>query len=135
MENISDLGEVSIDTQEGLPQDEIEIDRQRAYSFGVNVYTVANEINACIEGTSSTVYRKDGEDYTVYVMLRPQDRQKVIDLEQIYVSGTNGLVNVANFAKAVKGFLDVGAPVLFVEVIFPFLPVIRITQLFTGRGK
>ncbi|MDD7013364.1 MAG: efflux RND transporter permease subunit [Treponema sp.] len=103
MENISDLGEVYIDTQEGLPQVEIEIDRQRAYSFGVNVYTVAKEINACIEGTSSTVYRKDGEDYTVYVMLRPQDRQKVIDLEQIYVSGTNGLVSVANFAKAVKG--------------------------------
>lgn len=103
MSSIPDIGEPSIDTNEGLPQVEIEIDRQRAYNFGVNVYTVANEINASIEGTSSTVYRQDGEDYTVYVMLRPEDRSNVIDLEQIYVSGTNGLVSVANFAKVVKG--------------------------------
>jgi len=103
MSNIPDIGEPSIDTNEGLPQVEIEIDRQRAYNFGVNVYTVANEINASIEGTASTVYRQDGEDYTVYVMLRPEDRSNVIDLEQIYVTGTNGLVSVANFAKVVKG--------------------------------
>ena len=103
MSSIPDIGEPSIDTNEGLPQVEIEIDRQRAYNFGVNVYTVANEINASIEGTASTVYRQDGEDYTVYVMLRPEDRSNVIDLEQIYVSGTNGLVSVANFAKVVKG--------------------------------
>lgn len=103
MSSIPDIGEPSIDTNEGLPQVEIEIDRQRAYNFGVNVYTVANEINASIEGTASTVYRQDGEDYTVYVMLRPEDRSNVIDLEQIYVTGTNGLVSVANFAKVVKG--------------------------------
>jgi HAE1 family hydrophobic/amphiphilic exporter-1 len=102
MKTISDLGEPSIDTEEGLPQVQIEIDRQRAYNFGVNVSTVANEINACIEGTSSTVFRKDGDDYTVYVMLRPEDRSKVLDLEQIFVSGTNGLISVSNFAKTVK---------------------------------
>ena len=45
METISDIGEVSIDTEEGLPEVEIEIDRQRAYSFGVDVQTVAREIN------------------------------------------------------------------------------------------
>lgn len=104
MESIPDIGEYTIDTNEGLPQVEIEIDRERAYNFGVNVATVANEINASIEGTSSTVYRKDGEEYTVYVMLRPEDRQQVIDLEQIYVIGSTGLVSVANFAKVVRGY-------------------------------
>ncbi|MCH5291520.1 MAG: efflux RND transporter permease subunit [Treponema sp.] len=103
MEQIKDVGEPSIDTTEGLPQVQIEIDRQRAYNFGINVNTVANEINAAIEGKSATVFRKDGEEYTVYVMLRPEDRQKVIDLEQIYVNGSKGLVSVANFAKVVKG--------------------------------
>lgn len=104
MESIPDIGEYTIDTNEGLPQVEIEIDRERAYNFGVNVATVANEINASIEGTSSTVYRQDGEEYTVYVMLRPEDRQQVIDLEQIYVTGSTGLVSVANFAKVVRGY-------------------------------
>lgn len=103
MDTIPDVSEATIDTNEGLPTVEIEIDRQRAYNFGVNVYTVANEINASIEGTSSTVFRKDGEEYTVYVMLRPEDREKVIDLEQIYVSGSSGLISVSNFAKVSKG--------------------------------
>ena len=103
MASIPDIGEPSVDTTEGLPQVEIEIDRQRAYNFGVSVYSIANEISACIEGTASTVYRQDGEDYTVYVMLRPEDRQQVIDLEQIYVQGTSGLVSVANFAQVNKG--------------------------------
>lgn len=98
-----DLGEATVDTSEGLPQVEIEIDRQRAYSFGVNVATVANEINACIDGTASTVYRNAGKEYTVYVMLQPEDRQKVIDLEQIFVQGTSGRVAVANFATITKG--------------------------------
>jgi len=38
-------------------------------------------------------------------------------------------------AKAVKGFLDVGAPVHFIKSVFPLFPVAGITQLFTGRGK
>ncbi len=103
MSEIPDIGEPSIDTSEGLPQVEIEIDRERAYNFGVNVNTVANEINYSIEGKASTVFRKDGDEYTVYVMLRPEDRQQVLDLEQIYVTGTKGRVSVANFARVVKG--------------------------------
>lgn len=97
------LGEPSIDTTEGLPQVEIEIDRQRAYNFGVNVNTVANEIKAAVEGRSATTFRENGEEYSVYVMLRPEDRQKVIDLEQIFVQGSKGLVSVANFAYVKKG--------------------------------
>ena len=104
MAAIPDIGESSVDTDEGLPQVQVEIDRQRAYSFGVNVATVANEIQASIEGVSTTTYRENGDDYTVYVMLRSEDRQKVVDLEQIYVNGTNGRVCVANFARAVKGY-------------------------------
>ncbi len=104
MEEIADIGEPTIDTTEGLPQVEISIDRQRAYNFGVDVRTVANEINYSIEGVNATTFRKDGDEYSVYVMLRPEDRQKVIDLEQIYVQGAKGMVSVANFASVDKGF-------------------------------
>lgn len=38
-------------------------------------------------------------------------------------------------AKAVKGFLDVRTPVHFIKFVFPFLPVIGITQLSTGRRE
>lgn len=103
MEKISEVGEPTVDTEDGLPQVQIEVDRQRAYNFGVNVNSVANEIKASIEGTTATTFRDNGNDYSVYVMLRPQDRQKVIDLDQIYVSGSKGLVALSNIASVVKG--------------------------------
>ena len=103
MEKMSEVGEPTVDTEDGLPQVQIEVDRQRAYNFGVNVNSVANEIKASIEGTTATTFRDNGHDYSVYVMLRPQDRQKVIDLDQIYVSGSKGLVALSNIASVVKG--------------------------------
>ncbi|WP_407425060.1 efflux RND transporter permease subunit [Treponema sp.] len=103
MEDISDIGEVSIDTEEGLPEVEIEIDRQRAYSFGVDVTTVAKEINYAINGVTATTYRQDGKEYDMVLLYQKGDRQSVSDLEQIYVNGNGGKVSVANFARVVKG--------------------------------
>lgn len=103
MENIPDIGEVSVDTEKGLPQVEIVIDRQRAYSFGVDVETVAKEINYAIDGVTSTTYRENGDDYDVDVMYQPSDRAKMADLENIYVQGSDGMVSVANFAQVRKG--------------------------------
>ena len=103
MDAISDIGEVTIDTDRGLPEVEVVIDRDRAYSFGVNVTTVATEINYAINGTTATIYRADGKDYDVSVMYRPEDRANVIDLESIYVNGTNGKVAVSNFATLKRG--------------------------------
>ena len=103
MAAMPEIGEPSVDTEEGLPQVQIEVDRQRAYNFGVNINTVANEIKACIEGVTATTFRDNGNEYSVYVMLREEDRKQVIDLEQIYVSGSKGLVALSNVASVNKG--------------------------------
>lgn len=103
MESIDDVGEVSIDTEEGLPEVQIVIDRQRAYAFGVDVQTVAKEINYAINGVNSTTYRQDGKEYDTILLYQISDRKSVADLEQIYVKGKDGMVSVANFASVVKG--------------------------------
>lgn len=103
MEGISDIGESSVSTEEGVPEVEIVIDRQRAYDFGVDVTSVAREINYAINGVTSTTYRKDGKEYSVILMYQNEDRRGISDLEQIYVNGKNGKVSVANFAQVKKG--------------------------------
>ena len=102
-EKVPDVSEASIDMTEGLPQVEVVIDRDRAYSFGVDVRTVANEVNACVEGVTATVYRDRGKEYDVVLMLQDADRAKVPDLERIFVKGTAGRVAISNFASLVKG--------------------------------
>lgn len=103
MEEIPDIGEVSIDTEEGLPEIEISIDRQRAYSFGVDVQTVAKEINYAINGVTATTYRDNGKEYDMILKYRNEDRKSIADLSQIYVLGSSGMVSVENFATVKKG--------------------------------
>ncbi|MBR6583593.1 MAG: efflux RND transporter permease subunit, partial [Treponema sp.] len=102
--NNPECAEPSISMDKGLPQVEVVIDRDRAYSFGVDVTTVAREINYVVNGTNACVYRSDGKDYNVVVSYRPEDRKKLENLEEIYVRGANGMVSVANFASLEKGF-------------------------------
>ena len=102
-DNISDIGELELDMEDGLPQVEIKIDRERASSFGVSVSSIANEINYSINGKTATTYHSNGEDYDVVVLLCDEDRKDIPDLEKIYVQGTSGLVSVANFASVVRG--------------------------------
>ncbi len=103
LESLPDIGEATIDTEEGLPEIEVVIDRQRAYSFGVDVQTVAREINFAINGVTSTTYRQNGKEYSVVILYQSGDRMNASNLEQIYVRGTNGMVSVANFAQVKKG--------------------------------
>ena len=103
MNSIADVGEASVDTERGLPQVEVVIDRERAYAFGVDVTTVAKEINYAINGVTSTEYRTGGKEYDVKVMYKPEDRKSIIDLESMYVKGSNGKVSVSNFASLRRG--------------------------------
>ncbi|MBP3366775.1 MAG: efflux RND transporter permease subunit [Treponema sp.] len=103
MEQIDSIGETSIDTERGLPQVEVVIDRDRAYAFGVDVSTVATEIYYAINGATSSTFRSAGDDYDIVVMYRPEDRKSITDLDSIYVRGTNGMVSVSNFASLKRG--------------------------------
>ncbi len=104
MEEVSDLSEVDVDVTDGLPQVEVLIDRERAYSFGVSVSAVATEINACIDGTTAGTYREDGSEYDIVVLFDPEDRKETLDLESIFVNGTDGQqVALANFVQIVRG--------------------------------
>lgn len=103
IDSIQDTGEASISMDRGLPQVELVIDRERAYAFGVDVTTVAKEINYAINGTTACVYRNGGKDYNVVVLYQAEDRKTIDDLDQIYVRGSKGMVAVSNFASFRKG--------------------------------
>ena len=100
---ISDIAEPEIDLDDGLPQVEIQIDRDRASLFGLTVSQIANEINYCINGKTASVYRASGDDYDIVLVLKDEDRGDIPDLQKIFVSGSNGRYAVSNFARVVRG--------------------------------
>jgi HAE1 family hydrophobic/amphiphilic exporter-1 len=99
-----ELTEVSIDMTGGLPQVEILIDRKRAYNLGLSMSDIAGEISAAMSGTTPTTFRYNGNEYSVTLELRKEDREKLPDLRRIFVSsGTGNLIPLSNFATLEKG--------------------------------
>lgn len=82
--------EVTSDQEDGLPQAEIVIDRDRMYELGLNIYSVGGEIAAGINGTTASRFTKDGDDIDVVVRLAEKDKTKLADLDLINVVNSQG---------------------------------------------
>ncbi|MBN2533413.1 MAG: efflux RND transporter permease subunit [Spirochaetales bacterium] len=103
-DNLAYVTEPSIDLSEGLPQYELIIKRERAYSLGLNIQTIAREINACINGVVAAQFREDGDDIDIIVILEENDRQSIPDLDKIFIKNSIGnrirISNIAHFKES-----------------------------------
>jgi HAE1 family hydrophobic/amphiphilic exporter-1 len=99
-----EVTEPNISLDDGLPQIELQIDRERLYALGLNTYTVGNEIKAAVDGLTATRYKNNGIEYDVVLILAEADRDELPDLDQIFVnSQLAGRVPLSNFASYSKG--------------------------------
>jgi HAE1 family hydrophobic/amphiphilic exporter-1 len=90
---------------DGLPQIEIELDRERIYAMGLNVYTIGNEIKAAVDGITATRFNDGGTNYDVVLILAEADRNARPALDHIFVNSqmTGGRVALSNFASYREG--------------------------------
>jgi HAE1 family hydrophobic/amphiphilic exporter-1 len=100
-----EVTEPRVSLQDGLPQIEIEIDRERVYALGLNTYTIGNEIKAAVDGITATRYKSGGHDYDVVLILAEADRSTRPALDHIFVNSvvTGGRVPLSNFASYKEG--------------------------------
>jgi HAE1 family hydrophobic/amphiphilic exporter-1 len=89
-ENIPAVTEPALDITEGLPQVEVFINRDKAYSLGLNIYTIGQEIKANIDGITASRFRQGGSEYDILVILDPEDRNALPDLDKIFVLNSLG---------------------------------------------
>jgi HAE1 family hydrophobic/amphiphilic exporter-1 len=97
--------EPSVDLQDGLPQIEITLDRDRIYDQGLNTVTIGNEIKAAVDGITATRYKEGGNDYDVVLIFAEADRSALPDLDNIFVTSqvTGQRVPLSRFASYNKG--------------------------------
>ncbi len=65
--NIPGIEELKIDVNKGKPAMQITVDRQKAGELGVAAGQVGNQLRRSIFGDKAGIYKKDGEDYDIYV--------------------------------------------------------------------
>ena len=95
-----EVTEPTVDLKNGLPQVDIIIDRDKLYSFGLNIYSVGQEIKASIDGIAASRYRDGGSEYDIIVILEKKDRDELPDLDKIFVMNATGKrIALANFAS------------------------------------
>lgn len=92
IKDIPGLVNLEIHREEKRPELAARIDRSKASLLGVSVSDVTQALETTIRGTGATVYREGGDEFTVLVRLREQDRTRFADLEQVGLTTPAGQV-------------------------------------------
>jgi len=93
-----------INIDEGAPQLQIEIDRDRAANFGLSLSSIASEIRTAMDGDTAATMSQGNRLLNVQVRLREEDRQGMPNLDAISVMSRNGTrVSLSNVARIVEG--------------------------------
>ncbi|WP_103864036.1 efflux RND transporter permease subunit [Aquimarina sp. I32.4] len=72
--NIPGIEELKIDVNKGKPAMQVVVDREKAGGLGVAAGQVGNQLRRSIFGEKAGVYKKDGEDYDIYVRFNKDNR-------------------------------------------------------------
>jgi len=102
--DVPEVLEPENDFADGLPQVDVEIDRERAAQFGISAQAIASEIRGAVKGNTATVYREGGTEYDVIVRLQGSDREDASDLDRIFVLSSSGArIPLSSIASVKKG--------------------------------
>jgi HAE1 family hydrophobic/amphiphilic exporter-1 len=94
----------SVNLDEGAPQLQIEVDRDRAAALGISLSAIASEIRTAMDGTTATTISQGDRLINIVVRFQGSDRQGIPNLDAVFVMGRDGSrVSLSNVAKITEG--------------------------------
>lgn len=90
------LVNVDSDLRLNKPQLDIAIDRRRAADLGVSVREIGQTLEAALGGRVVSTFKRGTKQYDVIAQIRPTDRATPDVIAGLHVSGSAGLVQLAN---------------------------------------
>jgi len=72
--NIQGIDELKIDVNKSKPSMQVLVDRKKAGELGVTSGQVGQQLRNSIFGAKAGIYKKDGEDYDIYVRFNEENR-------------------------------------------------------------
>ncbi|GAG65930.1 unnamed protein product [marine sediment metagenome] len=94
-----------ISLEEGQPELQVRIDRDKASSLGLNFSQIAQTIRSANAGTVASWFREGGDEYNILVRLRAEDRQNPADLGKIFITSPLGRqISLDTVARVEEGF-------------------------------
>jgi multidrug efflux pump len=81
------------------PQLDIHIDRERAAGVGVSVSDVGLTLETFLGGRTVTNFKRGTKQYDVILQMKPQARATPDAIQDLYVRGAGGLIQLSNVVK------------------------------------
>ncbi len=105
MNNIPGLVNVKVSREDYLPEFRVVFDREKLAINGLNMATASTYLRNRINGLTASLFREDGEEYTIRVAYAPEFRQSIEDIEDILIYNNQGqTVRIKDVGKVVEDF-------------------------------
>jgi Cation/multidrug efflux pump len=91
MKSVPGTREIRSSMQDGSPEIQIKVDRQRAAVYGLTPGQISSEVKNAMQGTVSTRYRVEGEEVDVRVLYAPDQEVNLENLGSINILTAKGV--------------------------------------------
>ncbi|MCG0277935.1 MAG: efflux RND transporter permease subunit [Thermanaeromonas sp.] len=96
--------DVSLSQKDPRPELWIEVDRQKAASFGLNIAMIAGTVRNYFYGDASTEFRDAGDSFDIFIRLREEDKNKLENLPEVPIFTPDGrMIKLKNIAEIKSG--------------------------------
>jgi len=102
---IHGLVNTTVSREEYTPEYQVDFDREKLALNGLNIATASNYLSNRINGITASLYREDGEEYSIVVAYAPQYRQSIEAIEDIIIYNNQGqAIRLKDLGKVVERF-------------------------------
>lgn len=102
---IPGLVNVKVSRGDYTPEYQVEFDREKLALNGLNISTASNFLRNRINGLTASLYREDGEEYSIRVVYGPEYRESIEAIENILIYNQQGQgVRLKDLGKVVERF-------------------------------
>ena len=105
LSKIKGLVNTKVSREEYTPEYQVDFDREKLALNGLNISTASNYLRNRINGLTASLYREDGEEYSIVVGYAPQYRQSIEAIENILIYNNQGqAIRLKDLGKVVERF-------------------------------
>ena len=105
LSKIDGLVNITVSREEYTPEYQVDFDREKLALNGLNIATASNYMRNRINGVTSSLFREDGEEYSIVVSYAPEYRQTIESIENIMIYTPQGqAVRLKDLGKVVERF-------------------------------
>jgi len=90
LSKVDGLVNVTVSHEEYTPEYQVDFDREKLALNGLNISTASSYLRNRINGLTASLFREDGEEYSIVVGYAPEFRQSIEAIENILIYNQQG---------------------------------------------